>query len=154
MDVRIIELPRARAAAAGPSTDSDPFGEGALLTRFDRWFSALPDPLRLAPRDLMWFDELAGGLVWAWHLAPGEDAGEWHELELPGGLYASAICRDPDEADGERVLAAMMLWLTTSPFREEITIERPVAFRIVSPPAAKEALGYHQMELLVPIAVR
>ena len=154
MDVRLIELPRARAAFSGVSQDADPFSDGSVLSRFDAWFSARTDPLALAPRDLMWFDVAAGGRAWALHLEPDEDAEEWAEIALPGGLHASAICRDGDDGDGERVLAQVRAWLATSPFVEETRSDRPVAFRIITPQAVRDALGYHQLELLVPIAVR
>ena len=129
MDVRLIELPRARAAFSGVATEEEPFADGSVLSRFDAWFSDRVDPLPLAPRDLMWFDETAGGLAWAWHLQPDESAEEWAEIELPGGLYATAVCRDPDPADGERELALIKNWIAESPFTEAITPARPARWR-------------------------
>jgi len=153
MDVRLIELPAARMATTGPSPDPEPFGDGTVLSRFDAWFSARTDQLPLAPRDLMWFDESAQALAWGYLLAPDDDGGPWDVVDFPGGLYAGAVYRDLDDADGERVLGLLREWIAASPFVLDETAERPVAFRITSPERAAKVLGHHQAELLVPVRI-
>lgn len=160
MDVRVIELPVARMATTGPTPDPDPLAVGGLLTRFNDWFSERAEVLPLGPRDLMWFDEEAQALAWGYLLDPDEVDVPWDVVEFGGGLYASAVSRDPgdaggtdgtDDADGDRVLARMRDWVAGSPFEVDETPERPLAFHITSPQSAADVLGYHQMELLLPL---
>lgn len=151
VDVRVIELPAARMATTGPTPDPDPLAEGGLLTRFSDWFTRRVEALPLGPRDLMWFDEEAQALAWGYLLDPDEVDVPWDIVEFAGGLYASAVSRDPDDADGERVLAGMRAWVAASPFEVDETPERPLAFHITSPQAAADVLGYHQLELLLPL---
>lgn len=154
MDVRIVELPSCRMASSGPSPDAQPFAEGGLLSRFSDWFTQQHDPLRLAPRDLMWFDQDAKALVWGYLLAPGQSGGPWPVLPFDGGLYASAVSRDEDDADGERVLDQVRAWVADSPFEAAESVERPVVFRVATTPGAAEVLGYHQLEIMLPVRAR
>lgn len=150
MHVRVIELPACLMATTGPSPDADPFADDGLLTRFDAWFTARTEPLPLAPRDLMWFDDDAEALAWGYLLGPDDDGSPWDVVPFPGGLYAAAVCRDLDDQDGERVLADLRDWVDASPLDADESAARPVLFRITTPQAVADLLGHHQMELLVP----
>jgi hypothetical protein len=147
MDARVIALPAARMAVAGPA----PAADDAVLSRFDAWFSARTDPLPIAPRDLMWWDAAAQALTWGYLLDPDEDGGEWPVVPFAGGLYASAVCRDQDDADGERVLGLLRDWVAASPLHVDESADRPVVFRILTPEPVAAALGHHQLELLLPV---
>jgi len=157
VDVRIIELPACTMASSGTCTDLDCFAPGGLLTTFNAWWSAVDAgrPDRFFPRDFMWYDGSLKGLVWWYALAePVSDTGGWQLVDFGGGLYASAVCRDGDDADGERVSAAARDWVRSSDALElDESSGRTDLFRVITPPAAAPALGYGQLELLIPVRV-
>lgn len=155
MHVRVIEMPACRMATTGPSPDAEPFADGSLLRRFDAWFSARHDPLPVAPRDVMWQDPASGRLVWSYLLARGEDAGDagWEVAPFAGGLYAAAVARDGDDADGRRVLDAVREVVRASDLLLDESCARPVMYRVTTPAAVARVLGHHQLKLLVPVRV-
>ncbi|MCO5218700.1 MAG: hypothetical protein M9953_10335 [Thermomicrobiales bacterium] len=151
--IRVIELPACRMATSGPSPDDDPFIEGGVLHRFDAWFSVRDRGLDLAPRDLMWVDPTTERLVWNYLMEHDETCEPWQEVHFPGGLYAADVSRDQDDRHGEEVLQQLRDWVEASPFVADEGIERSVAFHITTSPSAADALGYHQLEILLPIRI-
>ncbi|MDQ7991537.1 MAG: GyrI-like domain-containing protein [Propionicimonas sp.] len=153
VDVRVVELPACTMASSGTCTDLDCFAPGGLLATFNDWWSAVDASRadRFFPRDFMWYDDDLRGLVW-WYALSGQPTatGTWQLVDFAGGLYATATCRDGDDADGERVSAAVRQWVRGIGGLE-LDEARAELFHVITPPAAAQALGYQQLELFVPV---
>jgi predicted transcriptional regulator YdeE len=129
----------------------------ADLEAFDRWWSAIADKDQssLFPRDFMWFNKKTNSLEWLYALPAGvKDTGGYEVLDFPGGLYAVAACKD-EESDIDRTNKIIHDWVKQSEFFEEDeTDTRYDMGHIITPKNAKKIMGYHQMELFVPIVLR
>jgi predicted transcriptional regulator YdeE len=97
-----------------------------------------------------------GCLEWLYAFPAGvTDTGGYGVLDFPGGLYAVATCRD----DGEEITSTnrrIHEWVAQSGCCEECSRNADGAARydmghVITPPSAKERLGYSQMDLFVPI---
>jgi len=148
--VRIIELPPVRMARSGNGD----------LEEFNKCWSsvAAEDEFSLFPRDFLWFNPELNGFEWLYALPAGrEDAGGYATFEFPGGLYAVAACRD-EGADIERTNRLIHQWVAESKVFEVAPTSGPDARwdmgHIITPPNAQEMLGYHQMDLFIPIVYR
>ena len=145
--IRIIELPRIRMARSGTGD----------LDAFDQWWSAAAaqDKYSLFPRDFLWHNPQLDSFEWLYALPPGlEDTGGYEVFDFPGGLYAVAACTD-DGPDIERTNKLIHEWVAQSEiFAEDKTNTRYDMGHVITPPNAKETMGYHQMDLFVPIVYR
>ncbi len=149
--VRIIELPPVRMARSGNGS----------LDEFDRWWTAVAaqDRYSLFPRDFMWFNPQLNKDEWLYALPAGvEDSGGYEVFDFPGGLYAVAACKD-EGPDIERIEKLIREWIARSDIFDEAPGEigpsaRYVMGRVITPRNAKEMMGYHQLELYVPIVYR
>lgn len=142
--VRVVELPACRMATS----------KGHTLSEFNQWWSALDQARkdRFFPRDFMYFDAKAGELVWLFALPEGASADEYDVIRFAGGLYAVAISKDNDDADGERVLNGIKAWVkTTGAFADDESDARPTLFHVVTPNAAFEKMGYRQLDIYLPV---
>jgi len=150
--VRVIELPTCRMVTSGPAT-ADPTAFG----RFDEWFSAYDKTRadRFYPRDFMWCSP-EGSFEWGYAVAEvPEDTGGFGVIDFPGGLYAVAISVDANGRDHNRVYKGIQKWVRRSGcFALDETDKRRSLGNITSPPAARDAMGYHQMDLYFPIRVK
>jgi hypothetical protein len=146
--VRIIELPKVKAARSGQGN----------LDAFDRWWSAIEvNPQSdLHPRDFMWFNPQLNDLEWLYFLPEDlEDAGGYEVFEFPGGLYAVAACKD-EESEIERTGRLIHQWVAQSDiFQVDPNVDtanpRYEMGHVITPKNAKDTIGYHQMDLYVPI---
>ncbi len=149
--VRIIELPPVRMARSG----------NADLKEFDEWWSRIDaeDTNSLSPRDFMWLNLELGHLEWLYALPEGvEDPDIYETFAFPGGLYAVATCEDSDPAILE-VNRLIHEWVKRSGIFEESTADSDPHTRydmahVVTPKDARDAMGYHQMDMFVPIVYR
>jgi hypothetical protein len=149
--VRILELPPVRMARSGTSD----------LDAFDQWWGALAAQQRytLFPKDFMWFNPELGSLEWLYVVPEGlEDSGGYEVFDFPGGLYAVAACKDaqPHINDTNRLIHE---WVAQSEIFEESTEANDPHARydmghVITPVNAKETIGYHQMDLFVPIVYK
>jgi hypothetical protein len=104
----------------------------------------------------MWFNPQLNCLEWLYVLPEGlVDTGGYEVFDLPGGLYAVATCIDND-ADIQKTSELIHLWITQSEFFSESPNTNGADARydmghIITPPHMKEMIGYHQMDLFVPI---
>jgi hypothetical protein len=148
--VRIIELPAVRMARSGKSD----------LDKFNLWWSgvAAQDRFSLYPRDFMWFNKELDCFEWLFALPAGvEDSGSYEVFDFPGGMYAVTTCKD-----GEEIIAAnayLHEWIAQSEDFEECPTAadgQPLydMGQITTPKDAMEKLGYHLMDLYVPIAYK
>jgi hypothetical protein len=148
--VRIIELPPARMVRSG----------GGDLEAFDRWWSGIAAQQKgiLFPQDLLWFNPGLSDFEWLYVLPEGvEDTGGYEVFDFPGGLYAVAACRD-EGPDIERTNRLIHQWIAQSEIFAEASGEGADARydmgHVITPKNAKEIMGYHQMDLFVPIVYR
>ncbi len=152
--VRIIELPACKMVTSGPANGEDIFGPDGVLTRFNAWFSEFDKQRadRFYPRDFMWCPA-TGGFQWGYAVERiPADTGGFDVIDFPGGLYAVAISVDADGTDHNRVYNGILEWVEKSGcFMMDETDERRSLGNITSPPFAKEIMGYHQMDLYIPI---
>lgn len=153
--VRITEIPSQLAVSSGVSTEEDHFAIGGRLWRFDRWMSAQSARSGRCdfPRDFMWFDREAEGLVWIYTFDElPEDCEDFEKTVFEGGLYACACSCDGDDRDGEETNAFVRKWVKSSGvFELDEGNGRYPMFRIISSYHTARILGYHQLEVLVPI---
>ncbi len=156
-DVRVFSLPACRMASSG--LDTGPLLiEGGKLEKFDHWFSEADKKRhdRFFARDFMWYDPKAKGTVWWYALEQGiEEPNEFETLDFEGGLYASAVSRDEDDSDGERVYRGIKRWVEHSDCFE--LDERPghySMYHIIGTPEIKKAMGYSQLEIYMPIRIK
>ena len=153
--VRIVELPPIKMARSG----------GRDLEEFDRWWSAIDaqDRVSLFPRDFMWFNPRLNDFEWLYALpwVSGDqepiDTGGYEVFDYPGGLYAVAACKD-DGPDIERTNKLIHQWIAESEiFAEAPGDEASPRYdmgHVITPLDAKETIGYHLMDLFVPIVYR
>ena len=149
--VRIIELPPVKMVRSGSGD----------LDAFDKWWSAIAaqDKSSLFPKDFMWFNPQLNSFEWLYVLPEGlEDTGGYEVFDFPGGLYAVAACRD-EGPDIERTNRLIHQWVAQSGIFDESprasgTNARYDMGHVITPRNAKETMGYHQMDLFVPIVYR
>jgi DNA-binding transcriptional MerR regulator/GNAT superfamily N-acetyltransferase len=156
-DVRVFSLPVCRMASSG--LDTGPLlVEGGKLERFSRWFNEADKQRRdqFFARDFMWYDPQSRGTVWWYALERDmEEPDGFETVDFEGGLYASAVSRDEDDSDGQRVYRGIKRWVEHSECFE--LDERPdhyTMYHIIGTPQIKEAMGYSQLEIYVPIRIK
>lgn len=141
--IRIVQLPPAKMATSGN------------LEEFDQWWSEVDKKRKdkFFPRDFMWFDGEAEKLVWLYALPEGEtDTGGYSTLDFAGGLYAAAVSRDEDDADGQRVYGGIKEWVENSGvFMLDEGPGRYTMFHVITSDEAYKAMGYRQLDIYVPI---
>lgn len=150
-DVRIMLLSACKMVSSGYGF----FGE-EKFDRFDKWFSELPYHGFYTweiPRDFLWYDPEKGSSVW-WFVKPDYDVDtqDFDIVDFEGGLYVTAVSRDGDDEDGNRVHAGIKKWIEESDMFE--LDERPNHYtmcRITTHKYIKETFGFHQLEILVPV---
>lgn len=139
-NIRIIEIPKMKAAYSGPLDSEDRFNA------FNNWFSTYHSSLKyeLFPRDFMWYNERINAQEWFYALpadADLENCGGFEVRDLPSGLFAVASCLDADidqAADWLKTREELINWVNNSN-RFELHIngegkeERYPMFHIVSP---------------------
>lgn len=149
--VRIIELPPVKMVRSGSGD----------LSAFDAWWSAIAaqDKTNLFPKDFMWFNPQLNSFEWLYVLPEGlEDTGGYEVFDFPGGLYAVTACRD-DGPEIERTNRLVHEWVAKSeifdePPRSDNASARYDMGHVITPRNAKEMMGYHQMDLFVPVVYR
>jgi len=154
-EVRVVKLPKLRAVTSGYRTFNDIFSENG----FNKWQEAhshlIRDLLYAAP-DFMWHED--GKTVWIWAIndwVTEKDTAPYKIIEFEGGLYATAISVDGDDDINGRVYTGIKNWIETSGFELD---ERPGHQTLCHMPnptdEIKKGLGYHQLDIFVPIKLR
>ena len=143
--VCVYHMPACRMVSSGRGM----FGEG-VLEDFSEWFST--QPRGMYPRDYLWFD--GRGFVWYYLYHEGMDVPERFEIvDFPGGLYATAVSRDGDDADYNAAMAVLDEFIRESGCFER-DFDRAQLGNIISSPETARALGYEQLNHYVPIKVK
>ena len=162
--VRVIELPACKMVSSGRCAWGEAFGPGGPLTRFGEWFSAFDETRadRFYVRDFMWGPTSGAWVEWAYAVTDipkaadgGYNLDGFELIDFPGGLFAVAVSVDGDGRDHDRVHSNIQKWVKKSGcFALDETDQRFSMGNITSPMRAKEAMGYHQMDLYFPIRIR
>ncbi|MCL2446823.1 MAG: helix-turn-helix domain-containing protein [Oscillospiraceae bacterium] len=157
-DVRIIDLPACKMVSSGRVGWGDAFEPGGPMERFDKWFTAYDKTRadRFYPRDFMYGPEDGAWVEWAFavtEIPTGIDG--LGVIDFPGGLFAVAVSVDADGKDHGRVHNGIKDWVKASNcFALDMSDTRFCMGHISTPPKARDVMGYHQMDLYVPIRVR
>ncbi len=153
-EVRIIQINPFRAFSSGRDTIEN------VLGTFQQWQEAHNHLVRKmlydAP-DFLWFEEdMSAEWIWAveeW--VTQEDVKPYELIEFEGGLYAAAMSVDGDDDINGRVYSGILKWLESSGFVLDERHGRRTMGHMVNPTEEiKNALGYDQMDLYVPIKIR
>lgn len=153
-EVRIVQVNAFRAFSSGADTIE------AVLGTFQQWqekHSHLVKKMIYGAPDFLWFEEDMKA-VWIWAVedwVTEQDTNPYEIIEFEGGLYATAISVDGDDDMGGRVYAGIIKWLEDSGFELDERPERRTMGHLINPTEAiKNALGYDQMDIYVPIKIR
>lgn len=156
MDFRIIELPAFTAVSSGVDTAFD-FSENGNLGKFDAYFSAIkPLPKdSFMPRDFLFFDKEANGMVWWWALADGMNDGGFEHVEFDGGYYLCYDYVDQDDETNGKLYNEAMKYIEESGIFE--LDERPNHYsmgHIITPAEVNKKQGFAVMETFIPIKMK
>lgn len=153
-EVRIIQINPFKAFSSGLDTMDNVMGT------FQQWqeeHNHLVKKLIYGAPDFLWFEEDMRA-VWIWAVedwVTESDVKPYELIAFEGGLYAAAMSIDGDDDINGRVYEGIIKWLETSGFELD---ERPghrTLCQMVNPTDdIKAALGYHQLDIYVPIKVR
>lgn len=152
-DIRVIHIPRMKMISSGPLEDMQRF------EAFDQWWSAIDTAGHITPRDFMYFDPQLNCMIWLF--APPENfinTSTYPWVDFPGGLYAVCAARDGDGVDMDKTKDAMRRWIRESGCFEESAPSNDTCTRyelghVCTPEIFKQRMGYHLMDLFIPIVV-
>lgn len=147
-DIKVIRIPKLKMARSG-NTDLD---------AFDRWWSSIDIKNYIFSRDFMWYNAGLGYFEWLFAIPEGlTDTNGYEVFDFPGGLYAVGTAIDGDDIN--RVNRLIHKWVDENEFFEvsnslNDNSERYDMGHIVTPQIFKEKMGYHLMDLFIPIVER
>ena len=152
-EVRIIQINPFRAFSSGLDTIDNVMGT------FQQWqeeHNHLVKKLIYGAPDFLWFEEdMRAEWIWAvedW--VTEADVEPYEIIEFTGGLYAAAMSVDGDDDINGRVYEGIKKWIETSNFSLDERPGRRTLCHMVNPTdEIKAALGYHQLDIYVPIMV-
>ncbi len=147
--VRIVEIPDCRMVSSGVGM----FGE-AKFDGFAAWFSSLPRSVY--PKDFLFWDKgpymVSGGFHWLYLYEEGLSVPEGYDIiGFAGGLYA--VATDIDQKTDVAALSAQVdAFLADNGFERDKS--RPDLGNIITPPSARQTMGYEQMDYYTAIKPR
>ena len=153
-EVRIIQINPFRAFSSGLDTIDNVMGT------FQQWqeeHNHLVKKLIYGAPDFLWFEEdMSAEWIWAVEDWVNEaDVEPYEIIEFTGGLYAAAMSVNGDDDINGRVYEGIKNWIETSNFLIDERPSRRTLCHMVNPTdEIKAALGYHQLDIYVPIKVR
>ncbi len=141
--VRVYEMPACKMVSSGTGM----FGE-EKFNLFDEWLSS--QKRGLFPKDfLFWARE---GFVWLYMYEDGMNVpNEFEIIDFQGGLYAVATDID-QKTDRGLMDAEIDKFLSENGFERDTS--RSELGNIITPPLAKEIMGYEQMDHYIPIKAK
>lgn len=149
--VKIITLPKCRMATQGIDGDQKKFEKvwnGLDKKRKDKFFT----------RDFMYFDEKIKKTVWLYAIedwVTENDLKGFEIINFEGGIYATAISPQSPYEESLKVYKGIEDWVNSSKgFALDINEERTQLWHVVGSSVTDKALGYRQIEILVPIKLR
>ncbi len=153
-EVRVIQINPFKAYSSGLDTIDNVMGT------FQQWqeeHNHLVKKLMYGAPDFLSFEEDMRA-VWIWAVedwVTEADVEPYEFIEFKGGLYAAAMSVDGDDDINGRVYEGIKKWLETSGFElDERPGHRTLCHMVNPTDEIKAALGYHQLDIYVPIKVR
>ncbi|WP_379138783.1 MerR family transcriptional regulator [Paenibacillus sp. sgz500958] len=153
-EVRVIQINPFKAFSSGLDTIDNVMGT------FQQWqeeHNHLVKKLMYGAPDFLWFEEDMRA-VWIWAVedwVTEADVEPYEIIEFKGGLYAAAMSVDGDDDINGRIYEGIKRWLETSGFElDEGPGHRTLCHMVNPTDEIKAALGYHQLDIYVPIKVR
>lgn len=129
------------------SSGTGMFGE-AKFEAFDQWMSS--QKRKLFPQDFLFWN--GTGFQWVYLYEDGMDVPpEFEIIDFRGGLYAVATDID-QHTDREAMNAEVDAFISANGFERDAS--RPELGNIITPPLAREIMGYEQMDYYIPIKRR
>lgn len=151
-DIMIVRISKFRAVTSGLMTFDELFDGG-----FHPWQQAhnhLFKPVIFDAPDFLYGKDGKAEWIWALKDAVTEtDVYPYKIIEYYGGLYAVAVSVDGDGESYNRVNSKIEKWLESTNFIIENTREI-LGHMIYVDNEIKEGLGYHQMNLYMPIQLK
>ncbi|MCL2079489.1 MAG: MerR family transcriptional regulator [Oscillospiraceae bacterium] len=157
-EVRVIRVNPFRAFTSGTVNTDVMFGT------FGPWQETHKHLLKnilYGAQHFMWIDEDKDGRhygEWIWAVedwVSEDDVAPYKLIEFVGGLYAVAVSIDDDHESLIDVYNMIMKWIDSSGFEYEERHECEMLMNIPNPDDdIKNALGYHQLEIFIPIKIR
>ncbi len=154
-EVHVFKIPKFRAVSSGYDTFENIFSDGG----FHKWMGAhyhLVKNIIFDCADFMWHEN--GKTVWIWAIADEvaeSDAAPYEIIEFEGGLYAAAVSIDGDDDINGRVYDGIKKWVEASGFELDERPGHQALCNMIYPlNEIKTALGYHQLEIYVPIKIK
>lgn len=154
-EIHVIKIPCFKAISSGYDTFKNIFSENG----FNKWMEThghLQKKIIFDCTDFMWHEN--GKTVWILAAADGVtevDTAPYEIIDFEGGIYAAAVSVDGDDDINGRVYGGIKKWIKTSGFELD---ERPghqtLCNMIYPHNDLKKGLGYHQLEIYVPIKLR
>ena len=151
-DVMIVKIPKFRAVTSGLMPFEALFGGD-----FGPWQEAhnhLFKPIIFDAPDFLYGKD--GKAAWIWALKDCVTQTDVHPYEIvehPGGLYAVAVSVDGDGESHDKVRSKTEKWLTHTNF--VVDNDRELAGHMIYvDDEIKAGLGYHQMNLYLPVKLR
>ncbi len=144
--IRIVEIPDCKMVSSGIGM----FGQ-EKFDGFHQWFCAQPRAIH--PKDYLFWDGdeymVSGGFHWLYLYDENIGAPKGYDvIDFKGGLYA--VATDIDQKTDVAVLNAQVdTFLAENGFTRDPS--RPDLGNIITPPRAKEILGYEQMDYYTAI---
>lgn len=153
-EVRIIQINPFKAVTSGCDTID------SVMGTFQDWQEAhnhLIKKLLYGAPDFLWFEEDMKA-VWIWALedwVTEKDTYPYEIIEFEGGLYAAGMSIDGDDDVNGRVYNGIIKWVENSGFElDDYPGHRTLCHMVNPTEEIKEALGYQQMDIYVPIKIR
>jgi AraC family transcriptional regulator len=145
--IKIVKIPACKVISSGRFAIGD-----EVCNKFSE--SILKKQSDLFPHDFMWFDSKAGKMVWYYVLLNKNISINGFEIiDFEGGLYASAVAKDGDDADGKLVYNTIKEWIDQSDCFELDEREEHQTMFNMPLPCTKEIMGYAQIEIYVPMKI-
>ena len=153
-EVRIIQINPFRAFSSGTDTIENVMGT------FQQWqeeHNHFAKKMMYGAPDFLWFEEdMKATWIWAveeW--VTKEDTAPYELIEFEGGLYAAAMAVDGDDDISGRIYSGILKWVEDSEFElDERPGHRSMCHMVNPTDEIRNALGYDQLDIYVPIKIR
>lgn len=153
-EVRIVQINPFKAFSSGEDTIENVMG---TFLQWQEEHNNLVKKMIYGAPDFLWFEENMKA-VWIWAVedwVTKEDTAPYELIEFEGGLYAAAMSVDGDDDIGGRVYSGILKWVEDSGFEiDERPGHRTMGHMLNPTDEIKKALGYHQMDIYVPVKIR
>lgn len=149
---RISEFPEFKAVVSGWESFNTLFN--GTDSFFDTWIKANKIGTSFVPTDFLCFNESTGLFLWLALLNDDSDSDTrgFETVDFPGGLYVSAVAIDNDIKNLLEVEEYLKNWVNEqNNFELDIGSGRHRMTQVLTSDESTEALGYGQLEVLIPI---